>query len=380
MTVTWEVLDSVEAVEATVPEWDRLAVAANLPYCAPAWLLGWFRHAAPERARLRVVAVREGDRLVGLGPFYAVPWGGALWTWSLMGTDTTSRIEPLAAPGRASDVGTALAAALAAGGPPVGRIRLEGLPSGSPWPHVLRTGWPGRRQPWYHRQPATPAPTISLAGMPDADVFLASRSSNFRQQMRRARRKLDTDGFSFRVASGPAEIERDLRAFERLHNARWDFRGGSTALTPGTVEMLADVGRELAGEGRFLLVSLERDGVVVNSQLFVAAGDEISYWNGGFDDDYAAYKPSMVALVEALRMACERGFRRFDLGPGAQEYKYRFTDDEDSLVWQTLIPVGPRFAPARALYAPREARHALGQRLTPEQKQRLRGLLRRETD
>ena len=73
MTVSWEVLDSVEAVEPAVADWDRLAVAGGLPYCAPAFLLAWWRHAAPEGAQLRVVVVRDGDgHVAGIGPFYAV--------------------------------------------------------------------------------------------------------------------------------------------------------------------------------------------------------------------------------------------------------------------------------------------------------------------
>jgi CelD/BcsL family acetyltransferase involved in cellulose biosynthesis len=218
---------------------------------------------------------------------------------------------------------------------------------------------------------------VPLEGIADVDAFLATRSSNFRQQMRRARRKLDKDGGVFRVASTPEEIERDLRDFQRLHTARWEWRGGSTALTPGTEDMLAEAGSKLLASGRFQLVSLELDGKVVNSQLFVGAGREISYWNGGFDDDYAAYKPSLVALVEAIRTSLEAGHTRFDLGPGAQEYKFRFSDTQDKLVWQTLIPPGPTYAAARAAFAPKQARHALSQRLTREQKDKLKRLLRR---
>jgi CelD/BcsL family acetyltransferase involved in cellulose biosynthesis len=375
MAVKWEVLDSIPATEAAVAGWDKLAVDANMPFCAPAWLLAWWRYAAPPEAQLRLIAVHDGDRLVGVGPFYAVPWRAGLWTWSLLGTDTTSRIEPLADASSRGRVAQALAEAIARGSPPPGRVRLEGLPLESPWPAALRVDWPARRSPWHHREPPTPSPFVELDE--DFDAWLASRSSNFRQQMRRSRRKLDKDGFTFRVASTADEIKADLADFERLHNARWDFRGGSTALTPGTLDMLAEAGRELVDRDRFTLLSLERDGRVISSHLFVAAGDEISYWNGGFDVDFGSYKPSMVALVEALRVGIEQGRRRFDLGPGPQAYKYRFTDEQDLLLWQTLIPPGRRYVASRAAFAPNEARHAIGRRLTREQKRRVRQLLRR---
>jgi CelD/BcsL family acetyltransferase involved in cellulose biosynthesis len=376
MAVTWEVLDSVEAVEPTVVDWDRLAAAANLPYCAPAWGLAWFSHAAPEGAVLRVVAVREDDRMVGLGPFYAAPWRAGLWTWSLLGTEIASRIEPLAAPGARDAVAGALAEAIATGRPAPARVDLNGLPADSPWAEALKGAWPGRR-PFHYREPPTPAPVVPLEGG-DLDGWLGTRSSNFRQQMRRSRRKLEKDGFAFRTATTPEEVDRDLAAFQRLHNARWDDRGGSAALTPGTDRMLAEAARRLLPERRFQLISLERDGQVVNSQLFLAAGNEISYWNGGFDDDFASYKPSIVGLVEAVRSSLDQGYERFDLGPGAQEYKNRFTDQQDEVVWQTLIPPGRTYARARALFGPRQAKQAIGERLTPEQKQRVKRLLRRE--
>ena len=378
MTVSWEVLDSVEAVEPAVAGWDRLAVERGLPYCAPAFLLAWFRHAAPEGARLRVVVVRDGQgHVAGIGPFYAVRQHPALWTWSLLGTDTSSRIEPLAAPEAQAEVATALAEAIAGGRPRAALIRLEGLRDDSTWPAALRGAWPTRRRPWHHAEPPTPAPTVPIEDFDDVDAWLVTRSSNFRQQMRRARRKLDKDGGIFRVASTPEEIKRDLHDFERLHAARWDWRGGSTAMTPGTDEMLAEAGAQLLGEGRFRLVSLELEGKVINSQLFLAAGREISYWNGGFDDDYAAYKPSLIALVEAVRTSIEAGFTRLDLGPGAQEYKYRFSDTQDHLVWQTLIPPGRSYVAARAAFAPKQARHSLSRRLTREQKDKLKRLIRR---
>src|SRR3954447_11534251 len=95
MTVSWEVLDSVEAVEPAVADWDRLAVEKGLPYCAPAFLLAWWNHVAPEGARLRVVAVRDGQgHVAGIGPFYAVRERG-LPAWSLLGSDLAAPVEPL---------------------------------------------------------------------------------------------------------------------------------------------------------------------------------------------------------------------------------------------------------------------------------------------
>ena len=365
MTVSWEVLDGVEAVGPAVADWDRLAVEKGLPYCAPAFLLPWWKHVAPEGARLRVVVARDDQgHVAGIGPFYAVRQRG-LATWALLGSDLAAPVEPLAAPGADQAIGEAARTEAA-------RLRLDGVPAGSPWPDTL-----GGPRAFHHRMPPTPAPYVPLQGYEDIDAWLGSRSSNFRQQMRRARRKFEKDGGTFRVASTPEEIERDLNDFERLHTARWDWRGGSDAIKPGTTAMLAEAGTALAASGRFQLMSLEIDGKVIGSQLFLAAGSEVTYWNGGFDDDYATYKPSLIALVEAVRLSIDGGYERFDLGPGAQEYKYRFSDTEDHLVWQTVVPRGRRYAAARAALMPQQAKRALADRLSEERKEKLKRLTRR---
>src|SRR4051812_22883931 len=174
MTLTAEVLDTLEAVEPTVAEWDALAVSAQLPYSAPAWILAWWRNAAPAGSLLRVVAVRDGDSLVGVAPFYAYRWHRVCWAWALAGTDITSRIEPLAREGLEDEVGRAVAEALHGSQPYPDLLQLEGLPSDSRWPELLRRHWPGR-PPWRHDRPSTPAPTVALdAG--DLDAWLGVRS------------------------------------------------------------------------------------------------------------------------------------------------------------------------------------------------------------
>ena len=376
MTLTAEVLDTLEKVEPTVAEWDQLAVSASRPYSAPAWLLAWWRHSAPEGARLAVIAVRDGDHLVGIAPFWAQRRVPGIWEYSLLGTDITSRIEPVAARGAIAEVATAVAKALDDADPFPDLIRMEGVPSDSPWAAYLLSAWPGSRRPWLHKRPSTGAPTVALDA-DDLDSWLGKRSSNFRQQMRRGRRKLEKQGATFRVTETPEELERDLAEFTRLHLARWDWRGGSMSLREGTDAMLRDAGAALLAEGRFRLASIELDGKVINSQLFVAAGGEVSYWNGGFDDEFAALKPSYMGLVDAIGRALDVGDHRLDLGPGEQEYKYRFSDGQDTLEWLTLVPPGPRYALARATWSPVHARYAITQRMTPEQKQRVRDLVGR---
>jgi len=82
------------------------------------------------------------------------------------------------------------------------------------------------------------------------------------------------------------------------------------------------------------------EGASISAHLFARAGGTCAYWLGGFDDRWAACRPSVQVLVAAIEAAIESGDEWFELGPGAQQYKYRFADSEESVEWLTLRPAG----------------------------------------
>jgi len=365
-----EVLDSLAAIEPYRAAWDRMAVDSNRPYCAPAWVLAWWRHVRAPRARLRVIVALDGDRLVGVAPLCVEGGDRGAGRYRFAGSPFGTRIEPLAAPDRFEEVAAALVCELARARPPVGRLELAAIPAGSPWPRLLARGWPGRRRPWVHSSRSTPAPRVTL-GDRGLDDWLARKSSNFRQQMRRGRRQLEQGGAVFRTTANPDDVAADLGSLARLHTARWEHRGGSRALVPGSIDALADVGMELVGAQRFRLASIEIGGECVASHLFVSAGREVAYWLGGFDDRWAAQRPSMVALVAEVGEALREGEAFLDLGPEGQDYKYRLADAEERLVTVNVIPAGRSYGGARLSFAPRQARVAVSRRLSDERRERL---------
>jgi CelD/BcsL family acetyltransferase involved in cellulose biosynthesis len=371
--VTAEIVDDARRLEPLREPWDALAVVAGRPYCAPGWALAWWRHASPEAAALRAVAVRDGDELIGLAPLWTEPGLGGS-RYRVLAGRLSAPVGPLAAPGREREVAAAVARALATVSPRPWAIALEGQRGGPDWAGELTAAWPGRG-PWRHATPAVVSPTVDLAPA-DYEAWLATKTSNFRQQARRFRRRLDKEGAEFRIAA-PDEVEPAVNAFVSLHGARWSERGGSNALVDGIAPMLLDAARELAPLGRFRAATIEIEGAVVSVQLFVAAGGEVGYWNGGFDERWERHKPAQQTLLFAIADAIDRGDRRIDLGPGAQDYKRRLADGEDAVDTVTLVPRGPAYPVGRARLAPYQARWALSRRLTPDVKRRLRGLLRR---
>jgi CelD/BcsL family acetyltransferase involved in cellulose biosynthesis len=366
-----EVIEDEAGLDAIRGSWDELAVAARQPYSCPAWMVAWWRHARPKRARLRAIAAFDGDQLAGIAPLYLAPGVLGRREQRLLAARLASPAGPLALPGRETEVAAALAPAIAPGG---ATVRLEGQARAPDWPHELAQAWPGR-SPWVHSALPTPAPCVTLDGL-DYESWLAGKSSSFRKEARKDRRRLEAAGGSFTLA-GPETAERMLSAFLRLHEARWSTRGGSNALVPGLPAMLSEVARELVPSGRMRLYAIEAGGEPVCVLLQVAAGGQVNSWNVGFDEQWGEYSPGSQLILYGIGDAMERGDRRLDLGPGAQPYKVRLADSQTEVDTITLVARGAGYPVDRARLAHYQARWALSRRLSPETKQRLKRLVRR---
>jgi len=334
MALHAELIDSTAALERHADAWDALAVARGRPYCAPGWMLSWLRAVAQPGALLRACVVQDGDELIGIAPFWTSAEDGG-GRYGLLAERTSSPVEPLSVAGRESDVAVAVGELLGAADPRPREIELQGAPRDSPWPRLLAERWAGSPPASITRTREEPLPKVGL-GHEGMEAWLATRSRNFRQQLRRDRRRLDNAGARFRV-SNVSDLDRDVDALARLHHARWRPRGGSRALDAGVEAMLKLAGRELR-EARFRLLSIDVGGVSISAHLFVRAGATSAYWLGGFDDRWAACRPSIQVLAAAGEEGIERGDECLELGPGGQDYKYRLADSEDGLEWVTLRP------------------------------------------
>jgi CelD/BcsL family acetyltransferase involved in cellulose biosynthesis len=339
-------------------------------------MLAWWRHAAPPRAELRVVLALDGERLVGVGPFYIVRDRVGVARYGLLAAGACAPVEPLAETGFEARVAAVFSHALAAARPAPGLIALDGVPTGSRWPERIAETWP-RRRPQLHRHGSQPVPTITLDGLETLDEWLGSKSTHFRQEMRRIRRRLVDRGATFRLASTPEEVDRGLDAFARLHYANWSSRGGSGALSPAVEGMLRDAAAPLLEAGRFRVWSIELDGAPIAGRVAVAAGNELSLWLSGFDEAAAKLSPSMQSSLVAIEDALSRRERRVILGPGDQEWKYRLADAEDGIESVTLVPSGAYRPVVRGVLAGAQLRRVLSERLPPHVKARIKSALRR---
>ncbi len=372
---TAELVTDLASLEALQSEWDAIAVARAAPLMAPIVVLSWWRHIAPGGAAPRSVVVRDAGRLIGVAPFY-VTSGASRIDYRLPGIELSTPLTPLALPGHDQEVAVATARTLATAMPTPDLIALEGTPLASAWASALRDAWPSRTRPLMRRYLVHGAPTISLEH-PSYEDWLASKSANFRSQMRRARRDFVAAGGTVRI-SGPEQIPADLEAFFRLHAARWQDRADSSILRYRSAlsGMLREIVNGDPDAKRLRLWVLEVDGEPISTQLFLAAGGEVAYVNGGWDERFARLRPAMLGILYAIEDAFARGEKRMDLGAGEQHYKHRLADGEDPVAWTILIPPGRRQAVTCARVTPMLASHLLRdtvkRALAPQQLDRLR--------
>jgi len=362
------VVDDEAALAPYLQGWDRLAVSCERPFCAPAWLLAWWREARSGDARLRVALALEGERLVGVAPFFAqIAFG--LTELRLLSAGFSHRIGPLAEPGREQWVAAALAPALAASEPKPASVVFEGIDAGDPWPQLLASAWPGR-QPRLRTDATMEAPAIDLGE--SYEKWMEGRARKFRKEARRNARRLEEAGASERIGSDPEAIA----ALLRLHEARWEERGGSD-VGPQAERVVAAAARELGGDGRLEVVLLEGPEGPISAELMLRAGRTAAFWAGGFDPEWARHAPGTQTMLVALRAAAEGGVQTADLGGGDHPYKRKLADSSSPIAWRTLFPRGYRYGLIRLRLAPKHARQALrrlAQRLPAPLRERLDGL------
>src|SRR5581483_3112603 len=265
-----ELIDDLAAAAELAAPWDELAQAASLPLCAPGWMLSWWRHMAPEGSELRVIAVRDGEALVALAPWFAGRGPRGRVDMRFLGAQISDRVDVLCRPGREREAAAAIRRAIAAVRPRPDLIAFEAAPASSRWTRTLASGAAGRARLTRYRNSVLPAPTVTLPGDGGFEGWMAGRSSNFRSQMRRMRRKLEAGGGTVRMLRDPAEMSRGIGSLLALHRERWSGRGESGLARQGVPGLLVDAAAAL-GPDRLRLWVAEIDGEPISVQLFIAA-------------------------------------------------------------------------------------------------------------
>lgn len=304
----------VELLESLAPlrsEWPALAERARNIFATWDWADAWWRHFGRGRPLL-VAAARREDRLVAVAPLY-LSSGRPLAIARFVGYGAGDQLGPVCAP-EDRDAGAAACEEALARAPWRWDVFFgEQLAVEERWRELLG----GRRLV------TTESPVLPLGPGTTWSGYLASRSANLRQQLRRWERRLGREHrVELRLVREPSELEEGFAALLRLHEARWPE--GSEFARAGAFHR--DFARRALERGWLRLWLLELDDRVAAAWYgFRFAGVE-SYYQAGRDPRLTRERLGLVLLAHSIREAIADGMDEYRFLRGGEEYKLRFAD------------------------------------------------------
>jgi CelD/BcsL family acetyltransferase involved in cellulose biosynthesis len=350
-------------------EWRDLAVARGNGFLTPDWFGAWARHYGDEHTPFVPVLRGPDGALRGLLPL-ALPRSGHPRVCRVAGANLGDRFHPVCEPAAEAEVATAAGEALAEAPEPWSVISLDHVQTDEPWVEALGEAT-GRRLSARSRI-AAPLPLIEIASHESWDDYLATRSSNFRQQVRRfARRAAREANVRIRRTESADDLVGDLGTFFELHDKRFGDRGGSSLSAGRTRLFHLDFARAALTQGWLRLWFLELDGRPAAAWYGWRLGERYSYYNSGFDPAFAALSPGLVLISAVIESAFEEGAAEFDFLLGEESYKYRFAERERTVSDVTLARALPH--PASVVTAAEYGARRAG-RLIPASARRRLGL------
>lgn len=228
---------------------------------------------------------------------------------------------------------------------------LEGLRHNGPRLDLLvllnqPATWQGETNPMLqapHRASASRAYAGELQS--DFETLLKERmGSNSRKKLRQKERQLAALGpVAFQRARTPAEINRVLEAFFQQKAARMREQGLSNAFdATGVKEFTRAAAHETDPDTGELVIELYAasvgDAIIATFGGIVADGHFSGMFNSIAGAEFRNYSPGELLLANVIRMCCERGLDKFDLGIGDAAYKQVYCKDAEAL-YDSVIPI-----------------------------------------
>ncbi len=368
---TVDVIADEGALTGVAAPWRRLAESRGNAFVTPEWFFA-VQRARGEPSEPAVAVVRDDEGEVrGVLPLLARRKGRGA-TAGFAGAEQADLVHPAA---REEDEAPVARLAAPALGRHLGsrcRLALGRVDAGSVWWRGLVENWPSRLSSVLG--PPEPLPFARIEGL-TWESYLATRSGQFRNQVRRKTRSLERDhAVTLRRASTTEEVRADVEILLRLHDSRWRRRRDDTALAkPGARELLYEFAALAHDRGWLRLYSLEVDGHVVAAWYGWHLGDRFSYYQAGFDPGWSRHSVGFLMLARTVEAAIAEGASFYDLLLGGEAFKSRFATGERQ---GRAVLLAPPLSTARAAAVARARGRALLRALPEGARDRVRDVRR----
>jgi CelD/BcsL family acetyltransferase involved in cellulose biosynthesis len=304
---------------ALIEPWRALAETRSNPFVTPEWMLAWLR-SNPEESACALAWRKQGE-LRGVLPLVRVA-RGPVKVLRFAGARRADWVTPACRAEEEAEMASACASFLAA---EKGwhALRFDRLAEDSTWPAAIRDA--GRRAPAPGRARKRDVLPYIAFDERGYEGYLADRSRNFRSQLGRRRRRLEKDhGLTFRMTAEAEALTTDLDDFLRLHDARWEKRGGSSSADPRSRDHLRNFAAAALERGWLRLWIAEADGAPAAAWYGWRIGERYCYALAGLDEAFEQLALGTVLLAHTIEQAAEEGAAIYDLMWGDEGYKKRF--------------------------------------------------------
>jgi CelD/BcsL family acetyltransferase involved in cellulose biosynthesis len=318
-------MEETEGLEGLEDDWRALATASGNVFSTWEWAQAWLEHLGGSAAPFALRARDSSGAVVGLAPLYVTRVGGVRLA-RLVGQGPADEMGPVCDPRDDAAVSQAVAAHRP------GRrwqvLLAERLREPGPWQAA-----PGARV--LNRDAS---PVVDTAGV-SWDEYLASRSSNFRSQVRRKERKLVREhGLAYRLSDDPARLGEDMETLFDLHQRRWG-PGASSAFGGERRAFHRAFATAAQRRGWLRLWLAEVGGRPVAAWYGFRFGGADWYYQFGRDPEWDRLSVGQVLLAHTLREAMADGMREYRLLRGGEAYKDRFAT-RDPGIRTVAVPAG----------------------------------------
>ncbi len=179
--------------------------------------------------------------------------------------------------------------------------------------------------------------------LPDSwDDFLSTLSSNFRQQIRRSLRKIDSSSsFSVRQITDRNEVALAAEKLMDLNRKRMTGKGVNSCFNSKVMrDFFLEMSTEMVCAERAWMDALYMDEEIVAASLHLADKNMVAYYQGGFDEKFAKQKPMVVLFATAIQRAIKQKKRIYDFLGGNEAYKQRWGATLRPYATVSLLPSG----------------------------------------
>jgi len=208
--------------------------------------------------------------------------------------------------------------------------------------------------------------------LPDTmDEYLGMLDGKMREGLRRKKKKLMQSHAPDFINGIPCEdIVSHFLTFLDLHAKRWSVKEGviHAANRSKHLEFHKKIVRLFCDNGWLCLVFLKANEQTLAAQYNFMYGGTLYYHSVAFDPDWARYSPGSVLLLMVLENAIENRFSKFDFLRGMEEYKMHWAKTTcrvvDVAVWRSsatcsVINMERSIRKSVKMFLPAEMKHKL---------------------